>query len=305
MTLRHARVCTTVSFIALLALHSPPAWAQDSIAEARKLYQSADYDAALGMLDRLTTGGTASAADPEIAPYRVLCLLALGKSDEAQQSIAAIFRQDPRYRPSETEISPRIRAVFEDTRRRLLPQIVQEQYGAAKATFERKDFQAAVVQFRSLASLLEDPALKGEDPRGDFRMVVSAFADLSQAAVATEKAPAPAPTLASSPSLELAAAAPPERGEVGGAAVFPPVPLSKPLPQIPRHMATMWRDRVAVLDILVTEDGNVAEVAVQKGVHAQFDRQLVDAVRTWKFRPATRGGQPVTFRQIVEVKLVP
>ena len=67
----------------------------------------------------------------------------------------------------------------------------------------------------------------------------------------------------------------------------------------------LWRDQTAILDVLINEEGSVAEVVIKKSVHAQFDKPLVDAVRTWKFRPATRDGQPVSFRQVFELKLAP
>jgi TonB family protein len=65
------------------------------------------------------------------------------------------------------------------------------------------------------------------------------------------------------------------------------------------------RDHVGVLDIVVNEEGNVSEVTVRKSVHPQFDKKLVETVRTWKFRPATKDGHPVSFRSVFEVKLVP
>jgi TonB family protein len=304
MVLKHPRVCTAMALSLWLALSPPPAGAQDSIAAAKKLYQSADYDAALGMLERLKAD-TAASADPELSPYRVLCLLALGRSDEAQQSIAAILREDPGYRPSETEMSPRVRAVFEDARRRLLPQIFQDQYGAAKAAFGRKEFQSAADQFQSLAVLLDDPALPADGTRADLRTVVSAFADLAQAAATAAVPPAAPSPLAAPPPIDLAAALPPARVYVGGTGVVPPVAISRPLPQLPRSTATLWRDQIAILDVLINEEGGVAEIVVKKSIHAQFDKQLIDAVRTWRFRPATRDGQPVSFRQVFELKLAP
>ena len=303
MILRRVYVRTAVVLTAWLALSSAPAGAQGSVAEARKLYQSADYDAALSMLDRLKNDPTAS-ADPEIAPYRVLCLLALGRSDEAERSIATILRQDPRYRPSEAETSPRIRAVFEDARRRMLPQIFQERYDTAKAAFERKDFEAAAKQFSWLVSLFDDPTLKGEDSRADLRTVVSAFSDLAHAAAATQRPAASVPTPSRTP-LELAAAvAPPRIYVLGATGVVPPVAISKPLPPFPRGNAVLRRDHAGVMEIVVNELGNVSEVTVRKSVHPQFDRKLVESIRTWKFKPATKDGQPVSFRSVFEVKLV-
>jgi TonB family protein len=58
------------------------------------------------------------------------------------------------------------------------------------------------------------------------------------------------------------------------------------------------------MEIVVNELGNVSEVTVRKSVHPQFDRKLVESIRTWKFKPATKDGQPVSFRSVFEVKLV-
>jgi len=294
-----------MGLVAWLALSPARADAQESIAEARKLYQSADYDAALAVLDRLKNDPTAS-ADPEIAPYRVLCLLALGRTEEAQQSIAIILRQNPRYRPSETETSPRIRAIFEDARRRLMPQIFQERYETAKATFERKDFQSAAEQFRSLVALLDDPTLKGEDSRADLRIVVSAFSDLAEAAVVTQKPPVAAPATAAPTPASAVAAAAPRIYVLGSTGVVPPVPISKSLPPFPRSSAIVVSpNHAGVLDIVINTEGSVSEVTVRKSIHPQYDRKLVEAVRTWKFKPATKDGQPVSFRSVFEVKIVP
>jgi TonB family protein len=153
-------------------------------------------------------------------------------------------------------------------------------------------------------SLLGDPALKGEDSRADLRTVVSAFSDLAQAAALTQKPPAALPTPASPPPLELAAAVAPRVYVAGSAGVVPPVAISKSLPPLPRTSAVVLpRNHVGVLDIIVNELGNVTEVTVRKSIHPQYDKKLVESVRAWKFKPATKDGQPVSFRSVFEVKL--
>ena len=302
MTLRRSRARAAAGLAAWLALNAVSVAAQDSIAQAEKLYQSAYYEEALSVLDRLKNEPAA-----QIAQYRVLCLLALGRNDEAQRGIESILRLDPRYRPSEEETSPRIRAVFESTRRRLLPQIFQERYEAAKATFERKEFESAVDQFNSLLALLDDPTLMGEDSRADFRLVVSGFADLARAAAAKKKesvAAVPAPPVGTPPAPD--AVATPRIYAAGAVGVVPPVAISKPLPPLPReNTVLLQREYVGVLDIIVDEQGNVSEVTVRKSVHPQFDGKLVRTVRTWKFRPAMKDGRAVSYRSVFEVKLVP
>jgi protein TonB len=54
-----------------------------------------------------------------------------------------------------------------------------------------------------------------------------------------------------------------------------------------------------VLEIVVRSDGNVGDVRVLQGLGGGLESRAVDAVRQWKFAPATRRGQPVDV--LVEV----
>jgi len=316
-----------IGLIASLAL-SAPAGAQDGIARAKNLYQSANYDEALSVLDQLKSqvneqpsNDNAAGALPEIAAYRVFCLLALGRADEAHQGIGAILREDPRYRPSESETSPRIRAVFEEDRRRLLPQIFQERYERAKATYERKEFQSAADQFKALMSLIDDPVLAGEESRSDLRMVISGFSDLAQAAVGTQaaastpaaagsQAPAPARAAATrspGPGLQMAAAAAPAEllhvFNASDADVVPPVAVSKkPMTWTPPRTGVLPGDLTSVLELIIDEKGNVVSAKLQRPLSPGFDASVVQAAKEWKYQPALRQGVPVSYRILAEVK---
>jgi TonB family protein len=310
MTLRRLSARVAMGLVASLALSVVPAAAQDAITRAKNLYQSADYDEALSVLDQLKID-PASETVPEIAAYRVFCLLALGRSGEADLGIGAILKQDPRYQPSESETSPRIRAVFEDERRRLLPQILQERYERAKASFERKEFQSAADQFKTLLSLIDDPALAGEESRTDFRMVISGFFDLAQAAMGTQTPPPatpsiPPPTVAVAPNPATPAAA--VKAQIYSANdtdVVPPVTMSKKMPSWPQGTVELWHGLVGLLEVVVDEQGNVAVASIKRSVHPIFDAKLLQAARDWKFRPASRQGQPVSYRALIEVKVGP
>src|SRR5688572_27668742 len=150
-----------------------PAFAQSRGANgpldaARELYASARYDEALAMLDGLRSSDRRS-----IEQYRLLCLLALGRTPEAEAAIAAVVTTDPTFQPSEADASPRVRAAFTEVRQRLLPDIAAAHYAAAKATYDRKEWAAAERQFRDLLALLNDRAMAGR--LGDLRTLVSGF----------------------------------------------------------------------------------------------------------------------------------
>ena len=123
---------------------------QDAFSNVRELYLSADYEGTLAALDHL--GDEARAKQTDVADYRVLCLLALDRSNEARKAITSIVETDPFHHLSEGQASPRMRAVFEETRKALLPDIVQRMYADAKTSFDNHD-PAATHQFDRLLTL--------------------------------------------------------------------------------------------------------------------------------------------------------
>ena len=91
-----------------------------ALARAKDLYLSAAYKDALMVLSNVKADVSASEAI-EAAEYRVFCLLALNRRAEADAAIQGMVEADPFYQPSEAQVSPRIRAVFRDVRRSVLP----------------------------------------------------------------------------------------------------------------------------------------------------------------------------------------
>ena len=181
--------------------------AQDTLARAKDLYVTAAYDEALVLLDRLHQNAAAEEAT-EIAGYQVFCLLALGRTEDANKAIEALVKSDPMYRPSEATASPRTRAVFDDVRRALLPKIVQELYDQAKASYDNQDPQSAVTQFDRVLLVLNEPGVLDQPGMSDLRRLASGFRDLSNSAAAAA----------------AALAAPPHRRHRIAAAPAPPPP---------------------------------------------------------------------------------
>src|SRR5512134_1029615 len=147
----------TFVHVLLAGCLAAPAFAQgtgaaDPLDAARELYASARYDEALAVLNEIR-----SADRRAVEQYRALCLLALGRTPEAEAAIAALITADPTYQPSEAETSPRVRTAFTDVRQRVLPDIAMARYAAAKATYDRKEWKAAEAQFRDVLTLLDEP----------------------------------------------------------------------------------------------------------------------------------------------------
>ena len=281
--------------------------AADTLAQAKELYASAAYDEALAVLDRLQRADPGS--ETAIAEYRVFCLLALDRRDEAQKDIEDILHTNPAYMPSGDQTSPRIQSVFRDVRRQSLPRIVMERYAIAKASFERKDPQAAP-QFDDVLALLEDPDVQATPALNDLKTVVTAFRDLTKAMAATQ-APAPPPGPAAAQAIAPPSAAGPELPESlriyssTDEGVAPPVPQSQRIPPWIPDRAIAGQNFRGTLELIVDETGAVASATMRASAHPTYNRLLLRAARDWKFTPARRDGKPVRYLKIVEVNLKP
>jgi len=71
-------------------------------------------------------------------------------------------------------------------------------------------------------------------------------------------------------------------------------------------IAEIRAGRVVIL-VLVNEQGNVSDARVQRGVGGRngIDTVVLDAVRSARFRPATKNGIPVKMWRTVVVEVKP
>jgi TonB family protein len=312
MRVVRARFCTVLLLVVCLE-GALGAAGQDTLARAKDLYGLAAYDEALAMLNRLHE--TASPVmSSEVAGYELLCLLALGRTDDAQKAIEALVKADPLYRPSESVMSPRTRARFDAIRREMLPTIVQDTYDKGKAAFDRKDLPVALAEFDRVVALLEEPGLTDVPNMLDLRRLAIGFRDLSKAAAIDVPA---SPAAASSNARAPTAAAPtgaavdptpePARTYTGDdAGVVPPMVVSRRMPTwTPRNEIEKRKEFRGLLELVVDEAGDVTSAALARSIHPTFDQPLVDSARTWKFRPGMKDGVPVKYRMTIEFRLGP
>ena len=279
---------------------------QGPLNTAKDLYASARYDEALSVLNGLRIGESVDRKSVE--QYRSLCLLALGRSSEAETAIAAVVTADPTYRPAESEAAPRVRATFTDVRKRLLPEIATARYQAAKAAYDRKDWAASEQQFRAVLELIDDPDTGGK--LGDLRVLTVGFLELSARAAAPPPSPVePKPTAAApvaAPPVPAAAAATPAGPTPGkvytadDAMVRPPVVVRQDIPPVPQGLMAMVRPR-GLVEVVIDEQGRVIGMSMRQSLHPAYDAQILSAARDWKYQPARYDGQAVRFRRLISV----
>jgi hypothetical protein len=288
----------------LIVLAAPlDARGDDSLATARELYAAASYEDALAMLDRLRTPADVPDIGRTIAQYRAFCLFALGRTAEAEHAIETVVATEPSFQPTDAETSPRVRAAFGQVRGRVLPGIIQQKYGLAKAAFDRKEFAAAADGFKVVAEMLDDRDVRvaaQSPPLSDLRALAAGFRELSVTAAAPPPPPPPPPPVT---KAEPAAPASPRAPRVYSADdpdVVPPLVVRQTLPNFRYKPTAVGQLKVAVE---IDQAGGVEGVTMIALLDPEFDRLLQDAAWKWQYKPATREGVPVKYRKIIQLNL--
>src|SRR5436190_5627909 len=166
--------------------------ADNTLATARDLYASAAYEDALVILNQLSEATHGPDDERAIQQYRAFCLLALGRTADAEQAIAAVVAVQPRYQPGEADVSPRVRTTFAEVRKRVLPTVIQQQYAIAKSSYDRKNYAEAAERFNYVLDVLNETDLRAaaaQPPLSDLRTLATGFRDLA----VTAATPPPAP----------------------------------------------------------------------------------------------------------------
>ncbi|MCC7043697.1 MAG: energy transducer TonB [Acidobacteria bacterium] len=317
--------------VAILGLQQPGAsLTVDELTQVRELYALASYEEALARLD-----AAGSRISPErAAQYRVLCLLGLSRTVDAERAIERLVMEHPSYAIPEAEVPPRLFAMFRDTRQRLLPTAARARYTEAKGAFDRQQFVQAARGFREVQSLLSDASFIADvDGLRDLRVLSEGFLNLAEsearkaelaAAQPVTAAPAPvaAPVVAAAPPVTTTPAAVTATAPAAPAAavvatpaadvavyseadalVRPPVEVNRRLPAWNPPPALARMEFRGQLEVIIDQDGRVASATMVQPVHPTYDTSLIDATSRWRFRPATRDEAPVRYRKTFEIVL--
>lgn len=284
---------------ALAGQGSAPLPQVDNLAAAKALYASGSYEDALGRLDAGYSDGTAD----EVDQYRSLCLLALGRTAEAQRSLEVLVRRSPLFKMSEADVSPRVVSLFHDVRKRLLPAVVRDLYTKAKTNFDQKVYATAKLQLTDLVALIGDEDIADQAALADLKMLGEGFLKLTDveleaaakaAAAAAAKAAIPPP---SPPAEKIYAAE--DRD------VTPPVDVNCPLPdwQPVLTPGALARDNRGFLRLVIDERGKVEQASMVTSVHPSYDKLLLAVAKDWEFKPAKKNGQPVKYAKVISIVL--
>ena len=292
---------TLLTFAQNRGVATPP----DDFSAAKTLYASGAYEEALTRLS--SVNDTA-----EVDQVRALCLMALGRTAEAEKALEDLVTRKPLFKMSEADVSPRLVAMFKDVRKRVLPQAIRDLYARAKGSYEKKQLEAAATQFKELMALLGDEDIaKDIGSMDDLKMLAEGFLKVAQAEFdAATKAEAAKIAASQPPPVNTPPPAPPplvrEFFTDADKDVTPPVEISRQMPEYrPLAGAAGRFEFQGVLRLLIDEQGKVADVALVQAVSPQYDAELLAAARKWTYKPAMRNGKPVKFQKMMRVILSP
>jgi tetratricopeptide (TPR) repeat protein len=261
----------------------------------RKLYSSASYEEALALV-----GNT---AEPGVQQYRVLCLLALGRQQEAKVALNALVTAAPDFAVSE-DLPPRFITMLSQTRQQVLPSILRAWFAEARDHYQKQAYDQARSQFERVLALTSDAAVKDMDGLADLRdlrLLADGYLELIRE-LQTPKLllSAPAPVVPATPTPPVPAApvaspAPTVR--------TPPSVISQVIPPWPSEAGEIDLANVGLLRVLISRTGRVSSATMIRSVHPRYDWELIASTRRWQYKPATIDGAPVESESTVEIRL--
>jgi TonB family protein len=283
-----------------LLLATATASAQEPLTKAKALYDAAAYEEALTLL--------ASVQVPEAQQYKALCMLALGRSQDATGAVELLVSTSPTFEPSPEEVPPRFVTLVVEAKKKLLPSIARRTFSEGRDQFRSGDREAALKKFDLVMTLTSNPIFTGTSEAEDLRTLASGFIELARASAPPAR---PEPKAAESTSTSTPASTPaPELAKVAAAPVptgpapevVQPVAIRQGIPPIPSGMSGLGSPTASV-KVLIGVDGKVIGASMQQPSHPVYDREVLKAARDWLYEPATLNGRPVPSEKVVTIQL--
>jgi tetratricopeptide (TPR) repeat protein len=248
----------------------------------RELYARAEYEQAL---DAIGAAGDAMAEQ-----YRALCLLALGRTADAEAAVRALVTAEPEFVVSDEEMPPRFVALFASVRRALLPALVRGLFADARELFQADAYDRALTAFEKVLRLSSSPEANELDGMSDLRLLASGFIDLARPRAAAR--PGPAPISAAAPARPPATAT-------------SPVATRQTIPPWPNEAGRAIFAQTGIVRLQINSRGQVTAAEMVRGLHPLYDRLVLAAAQEWEYTPATLNGVPVDSESVLEIRITP
>jgi periplasmic protein TonB len=86
-----------------------------------------------------------------------------------------------------------------------------------------------------------------------------------------------------------------------GGGVKPPRAVVHPSAEFSDEARKNGTTGTVLLTVVVTSKGDVTQIRISKSLGSGLDEKAIEAVRQWKFKPATKDGQPVSVQVSMEM----
>jgi Gram-negative bacterial TonB protein C-terminal len=281
------RPCMILCGIVAMFFVSATAVAQETLAKAKALYDAAAYEEALTLL--------APEQVPEAQQYKALCMLALGRSQDATGAVETLVSATPTFEPSADDLPPRFVTLVAEAKKKLLPGIARRTFTEGREQFRSGDHEQALRKFDLVLTLTSSPLLKETPDAEDLRTLASGFIDLARASAAARPEPkAPEPPKVVEAAQAAAPSVPPD--------VVQPTAIRQPIPSIPSGVNGLGSPTASVR-VEIGTDGKVVGAVMQQSAHPLYDRMVLQAARDWLYTPAMLNGRPVPSEKVVTIQL--
>lgn len=87
-----------------------------------------------------------------------------------------------------------------------------------------------------------------------------------------------------------------------GMGVMPPIPIFSPDPYYTERAREAKLQGTVVLVVVIGPDGLVHSARVSRSLGMGLDEKAIEGVKTWRFKPAMRCGNPVAVEVSIEIK---
>jgi len=261
--------------------------AQEPLPKAKALYDAAAYEEALALL--------APVDAPEAQQYKALCLLALGRSQDAAGAVESLVSNSPTFEPSANDVPPRFVTLVSDAKRKLLPSIARRAFAEGREQFKSGSREDALHKFDLVLTLASSPSFKDSSDAEDLRTLASGFIELAKAATEPKPEPVPPPVVQPARIVE----APPATTKPE---VIQPVAIRQAIPAIPSGLSGSGTQSASVR-VEIGADGKVTGASIQQPSHPLYDRMLLQAARDWVYTPASLNGRAIPSEKVITVQL--
>lgn len=283
-SLHLGRVAVAALMLTVAGPAAAPAQTLEKVEDrVRKLYSSAAYEDALALVG--------DSAEPGVQQYRVLCLLALGRQQEAKAALDALVTAAPDFAVSE-DMPPRFVTMLGQTRQQVLPSILRGWFAEAREHYQKQAYDQARSRFERVLALTSHAAVKDMGSPADLRdlrLLADGYLELIKELDALKPLPATAPLVPATP--------------VANAAATPPSAINQVVPPWPSEAGEIDLASVGLLHVRISRTGRVLSATMVKSVHPRYDWQLIASTKRWEYRPATLNGTPIESESTVEIRL--